>query len=119
MKRAIVCTAGFLVVAVSMAVGQALSDREPKYHLEYNDVVTLTYRYTPEFSQEVTIGPDGRAFVAGLGSVSGVGLTLDEFKEQLLVLSSTRLVSPDLTLTLKTYVKPHVMVAGEVNTPDA
>jgi polysaccharide export outer membrane protein len=65
----------------------------------------------------VTIGPDGRALVAGLGSVSGLGSTLNEFKERLITLSSTRLVSPDLTLTLKTYVKPHVMVEGEVNTP--
>ena len=49
--------------------------------------------------------------------MSGLGLTLDDFKESLLALSATRLVSPDLTLTLKTYVKPHVMVEGEVNTP--
>jgi polysaccharide export outer membrane protein len=117
MKRAIACTAGFLAFALSAAAGQALQERDAPYRLEYSDVVALTYRYTPEFSQDVTIGPDGRALVAGLGSVSALHLTLDEFKERLLALSSSRLVSPDLTLTLKTYVKPHVMVEGDVNTP--
>lgn len=118
MQRLTVFASGLLLAtAVSTAAAQTLSEREVRYRLEYNDVVTLTYRYTPEFSQDVTIGPDGRAQVAGLGSVSGLGLTLDDFKEKLIALSSTRLVSPDLTLTLKTYVKPHVMVEGEVNTP--
>jgi polysaccharide export outer membrane protein len=117
MQRLTVFASGLLLAALSTAAAQTLADREIPYRLGYNDVVTLTYRYTPEFSQDVTIGPDGRAQVAGLGSVSGLGLTLDDFKEKLITLSSTRLVSPDLTLTLKTYMKPQVMVEGEVNTP--
>jgi len=107
---------GLLLLAVS-AAAQTLASRETPYRLQYNDVVTLTYRYTPEFSQDVTIGPDGQAQVAGLGSLTGLGLTLDEFKGKLILLSSSRLVDPDLTLTLKNYVKPHVMVEGEVNSP--
>src|SRR5664280_255868 len=117
MQRLIVFASVFLLAVYSTAAAQTLADRQIPYRLGYDDVVTLTYRYTPEFSQDVTIGPDGRAQVAGLGSVSGLGLTLDDFKEKLIALSTTRLVSPDLTLTLKTYVKPHVMVEGEVNTP--
>lgn len=117
MQRLILYASVLLSTCFSLAAAQALSDRATQYRLGYDDVVTLTYRYTPEFSQDVTIGPDGRAHVAGLGSIAGLGLTLDEFKEQLVALSATRLVSPDLTLTLKTYVKPHVMVEGEVNSP--
>ena len=117
MQRLIVFASVFLLAVYSTAAAQTLADRQIPYRLGYDDVVTLTFRYTPEFSQDVTIGPDGRAQVAGLGTVSGLGLTLDDFKESLLALSATRLVSPDLTLTLKTYVKPHVMVEGEVNTP--
>lgn len=117
MQRLTLLAFGVLLPALSTAVAQTLADREVPYRMGYNDVVTLTYRYTPEFSQDVTIGPDGRAQIAGLGAVPGLGLTLDEFKEKVIALSSTRLVSPDLTLTLKTYAKPHIMVEGEVNTP--
>lgn len=117
MRLSSLLVSGFIVTAVCTTAAQTLMDREIPYRLEYNDVVTLTYRYTPEFSQDVTIGPDGRAQVAGLGSVYGLGLTLDSFKERLVELSSVRLVAPDVTLTLKSYVKPHIMVEGEVNTP--
>lgn len=117
MQRMIGLGLGLMWIAFSVAAAQTLASREVPYRLGYDDVVTLTYRYTPEFSQDVTIGPDGHAQVAGLGSVYGLGLTLDDFKASVIALSSTRLVSPDLTLTLKTYVKPHVMVEGDVNTP--
>jgi polysaccharide export outer membrane protein len=114
MQRLTVFASGLLLAALSTAAAQTLADREIPYRLGYNDVVTLTYRYTPEFSQDVTIGPDGRAQVAGLGSVSGLGLTLDDFKEKLITLSSTRLVSPDLTLTLKTSSMPSPWRADSV-----
>jgi polysaccharide export outer membrane protein len=107
----------FLLFAVGSAAPQSLTQHNPEYRLEYSDSLTVTFRYTPEFNQEVTIGPDGRAEIAGLGTIVGRGLTLDQFKQQLISVASTHLVNPDISLTLKTFVKPHVTVEGEVNTP--
>ena len=106
-----------LLVACICACPQTVVSHNPEYHLEYSDSVTLTFRYTPEFNQDVTIGPDGRAVVAGLGTIVGRGLTLDQFKQQLLMVASTHLVNPEVSLVLKTFVKPHIYVEGEVNTP--
>jgi polysaccharide export outer membrane protein len=107
----------FFILAICNAKPQALTSHNPEYRLEYSDSLTVTFRYTPEFNQEVTIGPDGRAEIAGLGTIVGRGLTLDQFKQQLISVASTHLVNPDISLTLKNFVKPHVFVEGEVNTP--
>jgi polysaccharide export outer membrane protein len=96
---------------------QTLAVHNPPYRLEDSDVVTVTFRYTPEFNQDVTVGPDGRAEIAGLGSLVAEHLTLDQFKTQLVEISSKRLVKPEISIVLKTYVKPHVTVGGEVNKP--
>jgi polysaccharide export outer membrane protein len=105
------------VGSITPATGQTIAERNPQYRLQYSDTVTITYRYTPEFNQNVVIGPDGRAIIAGLGSMVAQGLTLPDFTKQLTTLSEARLVKPDVSVTLKDYVKPHVYVEGEVNTP--
>lgn len=96
---------------------QTLVEHNPAYRLEDSDVVTVTFRYTPELNQDVTVGPDGHAEVAGLGTIIAEHQTLAQFKASLLELSSKRLVNPDISIVLKTFVKPHVLVGGEVNTP--
>ena len=43
---------------------------------------------------------------------------MSQFKDEVLKLSSTRLVDPEVTVILKEFDKPHVYVEGEVNTRD-
>jgi polysaccharide export outer membrane protein len=117
MMRMLLCSLFLSAALPGTSSAQVLMEHHPSYQLENSDVVTLTFRYTPEFNQDVTVGPDGRAEVAGFGSLVAEHLTLDQLKEQLVNLSSKRLVNPDVSITLKTYVKPHVLVEGEVNTP--
>lgn len=107
-----------LALMVSSSVfGQQLKTHGTPYKIQPSDVLEVRYRYTPEFDQTVNIGPDGQASILGLGAVDAGGLTVDEFKERLTKLSSTRLVDPDISVFLKEYVKPHIFVEGEVNTP--
>lgn len=96
---------------------QQLKVHEQPYQLQRSDVLDLKYRYTPEFDQTVNIGPDGQAVILGMGSIDAAGMTLEQFRTRLLALSSARLVNPDVSVLLKDYVKPHVFVEGEVNTP--
>ena len=106
-----------IALSVGSAISQPLAQRNPEYHLEYSDSVALTFRYTPEFNQDVVIGPDGNAEVAGIGAIPARGLTLNQFKTRLQEVAATRLVNPEIALSLKSFVKPYVFVEGEVKTP--
>ncbi len=116
MKR----TLALLLLAVPGVLGvhgQSLTEHYPEYRLERSDVVEVKYRYTPEFDQTLTVGPDGHVSLTGLGDLVAAGLTVHQFRDKLVSLSSQRLVNPEITVTLKEFDKPHVYVEGEVNTP--
>jgi polysaccharide export outer membrane protein len=87
------------------------------YELEAGDTVTVSFRFTPEFNDEVVIGPDGRATLKSTGAVKLAGMTLPEVERMIVRDSSTRLVNPEVTVSLKDYQRPQVVVAGEVITP--
>jgi polysaccharide biosynthesis/export protein len=91
--------------------------RRERYVLHSGDVVTLDYRYTPEFNQTVTIQPDGYVTLNIVGDVQIAGHTLDEVHDQIVKLAANRLNHPELNLTLKDFQHPYVVVAGEVGAP--
>lgn len=88
-----------------------------RYILHAGDVVSLDYRYTPEFNQTVTIQPDGYVTLDIVGDVKIAGLTLDEVHDQIIKMASSRLNHPELNLTLKDFEHPYIVVAGEVAKP--
>ncbi len=106
-----------LTLAAPVCGAQEFSSRYPDYRLGRSDVLDIKYRYTPEFDQVVTIGPDGHVSLLGLGDFVATGMTVAQFHDKVIELSSKRLVSPVVTVTLKEFDKPHVYVEGEVNTP--
>jgi len=100
-----------------VSVCQDLKTHVNPYRIQCSDVLEIRYRYTPEFDQTVSVSPDGQASILGFGMVDATGLTIDEFKGRLMQLASTRLVAPEISVSLKEYVKPHIFVEGEVNSP--
>lgn len=108
----------FLSLSVILpASAQQLVQHHPQYRLERNDVLEIKYRYTPEFDQTITVGPDGYVSLEGIGDMVAAGLTMTEFHDTLVKRSSERLENPVVTISLKEFDKPHVYVEGEVNTP--
>lgn len=87
------------------------------YRLQPGDSVTISFRYTPEFNDEVTLGPDGRVVLKSTGNIRLAGLTLPEVERTIKTASAAKLVDPDVTVTLKDFERPHVVVAGEVVSP--
>lgn len=87
------------------------------YTLHAGDTISVTFRYTPEFNDEVTIGPDGRASLKATGSILLAGRTLPEVEREIVVDSASKLVNPDVAVSLKEFERPRVTVAGEVQTP--
>ena len=93
------------------------AERDPRYRLAPSDVVDVQFRYTPEFNFTATVQPDGFISSQVAGSVRVGGLTVDGACAQIAKLSSARLKDPEVNIVLKDFVKPHFVVAGEVNHP--
>jgi polysaccharide export outer membrane protein len=89
----------------------------PRYTLQAGDVIELAYRFTPDFSQTVTIEPDGYVTLNLVGSIKISGLTLDEARDLILKKASEKLNAPELNIVLKEFQQPSVVVAGEVQKP--
>jgi len=87
------------------------------YTVHPGDVLVITFRYTPEFNDEVTVGPDGRAVLKATGDITLAGHTLPEIQQQIISDSADKLVNPDVTVSLKSFEPPNVVVAGEVQKP--
>ncbi len=96
---------------------QAPQQAKATYALQPGDTVAVAFRFTPEFNEDLVIGPDGHAFVSAAGDLQLAGLTLPQLQEIIMKAAVTRLVNPEVVVTLKDFDKPHIFVAGEVNTP--
>ena len=90
---------------------------EERYTLHAGDVLDVQYRYTPEFNQTVTVQPDGYVSLEIGGDIKVSGRTLQQVRSLILAKARERLESPELTLILKEFQKPYIVVAGEVNQP--
>lgn len=93
------------------------SSREPRYRIQPGDVMEMKLRYTPEFNQAVTVAPDGFVSTEITGDLKVGGLTLSEATGALKAAAGKRLLDPDVSVTLKEFVKPQVTVTGEVVKP--
>jgi polysaccharide export outer membrane protein len=99
------------------AAGASLVGPQAYYTLEPGDTVTVNFRFTPEFNDEVVVGPDGRATLKSAGDVMLSGLTIPEAQRMIVRDSSAKLVNPEVTVSLKDFQRPQVVVAGEVTNP--
>jgi len=104
-----------MVQAQRSTLGQYGQDG--RYSLNPGDVIEIQYRYTPEFNQTVTVQPDGFVSLVIGGEFKVSGRTLEEVRKLLLARAQTSLESPELTIALKEFQKPYVVVAGEVLQP--
>lgn len=108
------------IAATSVVFAQtppSFADRNPRYHLQPNDVIEVQYRYTPEYNQTASVQPDGFVSLQLIGNVKVSGLTIDEATATLHGIAASRLRDPDVTVLLRDYDKPHFVVGGEVANP--
>lgn len=118
----LVASAG-LAVKAQNPVGQKQAPRlgtfgaEERYVLHSGDVLDIQYRYTPEFNQTVTVQPDGYISLEMGGDLKVAGRNLEQVRNGILARARTRLQSPELTVVLKEFQRPYVVVAGEVAQP--
>src|ERR1700739_1669821 len=87
-----------LVVLPTAARGDQQLHERQRYILHAGDVVSLNYRYTPEFNETVTIQPDGYVTLAIVGDIKIAGLTMDEMHDRIIKLAASRLTIRNLAL---------------------
>ena len=95
-----------------------LHQRYPRYRIGANDVMDLTFRYTPEFNQEVMVQPDGYVQLRGLpADVHAQGLTVVQLTDELQKQYSKILHDPVINIVLKDFDKPYFIAGGFVGKP--
>jgi protein involved in polysaccharide export with SLBB domain len=96
---------------------EQLQSRNPRYRLHSADVLELTFPFTPEFNQTVTVQPDGYISLRGVDSVPVQGQSLPQLADTLRKAYGKILHEPVVDVELKDFQKPYFIVGGEVGHP--
>jgi polysaccharide biosynthesis/export protein len=96
----------------------ALQERNPRYRVEPDDVLSLTFPLSPEFDQSiVSVQPDGYINLLGADSVYVKGMTVPEIAEALKKAYIGTLHDPIIEVDLTDFQKPFFLVSGQVGKP--
>ncbi len=93
------------------------SQRYPRYELRPGDVFDLSFEYTPEFNQTVTVQPDGFVSLLNAGEIRVSGLTVPQVREAMAGVYGKILFRPMISVLLKEFDKPYFIVDGQVSRP--
>lgn len=96
---------------------QLETQRYPRYQIRADDILDLSFEFTPELNQAVTVQPDGYITLHGAGDLHVAGRTMPEIVELIRTAYSTILKDPVITVVLKDFEKPYVVVGGQVGHP--
>ena len=94
-----------------------VQDRNPRYVIQREDVLKMTFPLSPELNQTLTVEPDGYVNLQNAGSVFAQGLTSAE-----LVLAVRKayvgvLHDPIINIDIVDFQKPFFTVSGQVGKP--
>jgi polysaccharide export outer membrane protein len=95
----------------------SIQERNPRYQLTPGDAFDLDFRFQPEFNQSLSVQPDGFVALRDIGDVQVGGLTVPQLSSLLEQKYAGILNRPVITVVLKDFEKPHIMVGGEVTRP--
>jgi polysaccharide export outer membrane protein len=92
-------------------------ERYPRYRLQAGDTFDLSFEYSPEFNQTVTVQPDGFLTLREIGDVYVGGMTFPEVGQALSDKYSAILYQPKISVMPKDIQKRYFIAAGEVARP--
>jgi polysaccharide export outer membrane protein len=91
--------------------------RRPLYRLCKSDVVAISFVFSPEFDQIVSVQPDGYIALKGVRTITAEGSTVPELQAAIERAYVGVLHDPEVTIVLQDFDKPYFIVGGEVNHP--
>jgi polysaccharide biosynthesis/export protein len=92
-------------------------ERRPLYRLAKSDVLEVSFPFTPEFNQSVTIQPDGFVTLREAGHLAAEGQTLPELEQSIVRAYTQILHDPHVTVKLTDFERPYFVASGEVARP--
>jgi polysaccharide export outer membrane protein len=91
--------------------------RHPLYRLSKSDTVDVSFTFSPDFNQTLTVQPDGFVALKSAGALLAEGLTIPEMQEAVACAYRSFMHEPEVTVTLKDFDKPYFLASGEVARP--
>jgi len=96
----------------------ALQTRNPRYQIQRDDVISISFPLSPEFDQpKVMVQPDGYVDLQGVGSVFVQGMTVPQVTDALKKAYSGILHEPIIDVDLIDFQRPFFLVSGQVVKP--
>jgi len=92
-------------------------ERHPLYRLTKSDTVDISFTFSPDFNQTLTVQPDGFVALKGAGTLLAEGLTVPQMQQAIAYAYRGFLHEPEVTVSLKDFDKPYFLASGEVARP--
>lgn len=93
------------------------AERNPRYRVCRDDVLSLSFPLSPELNQKLTVQPDGFISLQSAGAVYVQGLTVRELSEAVKKAYAGILHDPIVDVDLIDFQKPLFTVLGQVGKP--
>lgn len=97
--------------------GPQLEQRYPRYIIQRQDVLKLSFPLSPEMNQTVTVQPDGYISLQNAESLHAQGLTVPELVDALKKAYLGVLHDPIVNVDLDNFQKPFFTASGQVGKP--
>jgi polysaccharide export outer membrane protein len=94
-----------------------LEHRNPRYQVQRDDILIITFALSPELDQTVTIQPDGYITLMNVGSVFIQGMTVPQVVDAVKKAYAGTLHDPIVDVDLKDFQKPYFVALGQVTKP--
>ena len=94
-----------------------LEQRYPRYIIQRQDVLKLSFPLSPEMNQTVTVQPDGYITLQNAGGLHAQGLTVPELVDALKKAYASVLHDPIVNVDLDNFQKPFFTASGQVGKP--
>jgi polysaccharide biosynthesis/export protein len=104
-------------MAQSTSQGPQFQQRYPRYVIQDQDTLLISFPLSSELNQTVTVQPDGYINLQSTNGVHIQGLTVPEAIEAIKQAYSGILHDPIITVDLEDYQKPYFTVSGQVGKP--
>ena len=101
----------------SRSSGPELEQRYPRYAIQRQDVLQLSFPLTPELNQTVTVQPDGYINLISAASLHVQGMTVPQLTEALKNAYAGTLHDPIINVDLKDFQAAYFTVSGQVGKP--
>lgn len=93
------------------------AQRYPRYRVAPDDIMDISFTFSPELNQTVTVQPDGFINLKEVGDIHVQDQTTTEVAELVHKAYANILHDPAITVVLKDFNKPSFIVGGEVHHP--